>query len=76
MNTLDLHGIKHSEVQVILDQFLWENMQKNVKEVAVVTGISDQMKKIVYTCVEDYMMNCEEEYLNTGKLIIKLILKI
>jgi DNA-nicking Smr family endonuclease len=73
MNTLDLHGIKHSEVQVILDQFLWENMQKNVKEVAVVTGISDQMKKIVYTCVEDYMMNCEEEYLNPGKLIIKLI---
>ena len=73
MNTLDLHGIKHFEVQKILDQFLWENMQKNVKEVAIITGISDQMKKIVYTCVEDYMMSCEEEYLNPGKLIIKLI---
>ena len=73
MNTLDLHGIKHSEVQVILDQFLWENMQKNQKEVAVITGISDQMKKIVYICIEDYMMSCEEEYLNPGKLIIKLI---
>ena len=73
MNTLDLHGIKHSEVQVILDQFLWENMQKNVKEVAIITGISDQMKKIVYICIEDYMMSCEEEYLNPGKLIIKLI---
>jgi DNA-nicking Smr family endonuclease len=73
MNTLDLHGIKHSEVQVILDRFLWENMQKNQKEVAVITGISDQMKKIVYICIEDYMMSCEEEYLNPGKLIIKLI---
>jgi DNA-nicking Smr family endonuclease len=73
MNTLDLHGIKHSEVQILLDQFLWENMQKNQKEVAVITGISDQMKKIVYICIEDYMMSCEEEYLNPGKLIIKLI---
>jgi hypothetical protein len=48
-------------------------MQKNQKEVAVITGISDQMKKIVYICIEDYMMSCEEEYLNPGKLIIKLI---
>jgi hypothetical protein len=31
------------------------------------------MKKIVKDCVEDYMMNCEEDFLNKGKLIIKLI---
>jgi len=73
MNLLDLHGIKHSEVQVILDQFLWENMKKNQKEVAVITGHSDQMKNIVRNYVNDYNMTCQEEYLNSGKFIIKLV---
>lgn len=73
MNSLDLHGIKHSEVQTILDQFLWENMKSNQKVVSVVTGQSNQMKNIVINCVSDYNMICEEEYLNPGKLIIKLV---
>jgi len=73
MKTLDLHGIKHSEVQVLLDQFLWENMKINQKEVEVITGQSEHMKKIVKDCVEEYMMKCEEDFLNKGKLIIKLI---
>jgi DNA-nicking Smr family endonuclease len=73
MNSLDLHGIKHSEVQIILDQFLWENIKKNQKEVAVITGLSDQMKNIVRNCVDDYNMICQEEYLNPGKFIIKLV---
>ena len=73
MNTLDLHGIKHAKVQVLLDQFLWENMKNNQKEVAIITGISNQMKNIVIECVKDYMMSCEEEYLNPGKIIIKLV---
>jgi DNA-nicking Smr family endonuclease len=73
MNSLDLHGIKHSEVQVILDQFLWENMKKKVREVSVITGHSEHMKKIVKNCVEDYMMTCQEEYQNPGKIIIKLV---
>jgi DNA-nicking Smr family endonuclease len=73
MNTLDLHGIKHVEVQVLLDQFLWENMQNNQREVAVITGISNQMKNIVVECVNDYMMTCEEEYNNPGKIIVKLV---
>jgi len=73
MNTLDLHGIKHAEVQVLLDQFLWENMKNNQREVAIITGISNQMKNIVVECVNDYMMTCEEEYNNPGKIIVKLV---
>lgn len=73
MNTLDLHGIKHGEVQVILDQFIWENMKKKVREVSIITGHSEQMKKIVIDCVSDYNMTCQEEYLNPGKIIIKLV---
>ena len=73
MKQLDLHGIKHSEVKILLDQFLWENMKSNQIEVEVITGHSEHMKKIVKDCIEDYMMKCEEDFLNKGKLIIKLI---
>ena len=73
MNSLDLHGIRQSEVQVILDQCIVENMKSNQKVVSIVTGQSDQMKNIVINCVSDYNMTCEEEYLNPGKFIIKLV---
>jgi len=73
VNSLDLHGIRHSEVKVILDQFLWDNMQKKVKEISVITGHSEYMKNIVKECIYDYNMTYQEEYLNPGKLIIKLV---
>lgn len=73
MKQLDLHGIKHSEVKILLDQFLWENMKSNQREVEVITGQSEHMKKIVRDCVDEYMMTCEEDFLNKGKIIIKLI---
>lgn len=72
MKTLDLHGIKHSEVPKLVDQFLWENMSKKTTEVEIITGISDQMKKIVIETIDDYNFFCEEEFNNSGKLIIKL----
>ena len=72
MKTLDLHGIKHSEVPKLVDQFLWENMSKKTTEVEIITGISDQMKKIVIETIGDYNFFCEEEFNNPGKLIIKL----
>jgi DNA-nicking Smr family endonuclease len=73
MSSLDLHGIKHSEVQKHLDSFIWENMNKGSNEIEVITGISEQMKKIVRDIVIDYNMNCYEEPLNPGKIIIKLV---
>jgi len=48
-------------------------MKKKVREVCVITGHSEHMKKIVKDCVEDYMMTCQEEYQNPGKIIIKLV---
>lgn len=73
MNSLDLHGIKHIEVQKLVDNFIWENMQKKINEVEIITGISDQMKDIVKQTVDDYKMECTVDPLNIGKLIIKLI---
>jgi len=69
---LDLHGLKHAEVTRVVDQFLWDQIQKKSTEVEIVTGISDQMKLIVIETVKDYQFSYNEEWNNPGKLIIKL----
>lgn len=73
MKTLDLHGFKHSEVPKLIDQFLWENMNKKTTEVEIITGISDQMKLIVIETVKDYEFTYNEAWNNPGKLIISLV---
>ena len=72
MRTLDLHGVKHADVSRLLDQFIWEQINKKSREVEIITGISDQMKMIVLKTINDYQFSIEEEYNNPGKLIIKL----
>lgn len=73
MKTLDLHGFKHSEVPKLIDQFLWENMNKKTTEVEIITGISGQMKLIVIETVKDYEFTYNEAWNNPGKLIISLV---
>ena len=73
MNQLDLHGTKHSEVQKKLDDFLWENMQNGNETVDVITGISDEMKRIVSDIAKEYGMSCENDWNNLGKIIINLM---
>lgn len=72
MSTIDLHGVKHADVTSLLDSFLWENMQKNKKEVKVITGFSDQMKRIVADLVNEYNMDYHQDPKNNGVLIIKI----
>jgi DNA-nicking Smr family endonuclease len=72
MNTIDLHGVKHEDVSRLLDSFLWQNMQKKIKEVRVITGNSDEMKRIVRETLSDYGFASEEEYFNSGALIVKM----
>lgn len=71
-NKIDLHGIKHENVQRELDQFFWRMMQKNHSEVEVITGISNRMKEIVYNVSGDYNFKVEEIPMNPGSLIVKI----
>lgn len=73
MKTLDLHGVKHSDVQSMFDEFIYENMKLDTKEVEIITGISEQMKRIVRNLSDDYSMDCYDHPLNPGKIIIKLV---
>ena len=54
MNKLDLHGIRHHEVPRKVDVFLGEHLKKGTNEVTIITGHSDNMKKIVDEVLVDY----------------------
>jgi DNA-nicking Smr family endonuclease len=72
MNKIDLHGIRHLDVQRTLDSFFWEQMQKKSKSVEIVTGISHKMKEIVYETCKDYGFKIVELDFNPGILIVNL----
>tara|TARA_R110000772_G_scaffold95789_3_gene194150 strand:- start:2544 stop:2777 length:234 start_codon:yes stop_codon:yes gene_type:complete len=49
---LDLHGVKHQDVQRAVDSFLWKNHDN--LPVIIVTGNSESMKKEVINIIADY----------------------
>ena len=50
--TLDLHGVKHSEVEDrLIDFYFWRGT--NPKDTIIITGNSDAMKKIVTEWLEE-----------------------
>lgn len=59
---LDLHGIKHSEVKHKLEDFINTNYDFFTKEpeLTIITGNSNQMKKIVKEILEEYKFEIVE----------------
>tara|TARA_B100001057_G_C22217363_1_gene706927 strand:- start:86 stop:307 length:222 start_codon:yes stop_codon:yes gene_type:complete len=73
MKSLDLHGIKHVDVFREVDTFVGENIIRGVSEVEIITGYSMEMKSLVNIVLDDYGLESEEDFLNKGKLVVKLI---
>lgn len=69
---IDLHGVKHQDVQRKLDVFFWECMQKKINQVEVITGISPRMKEIVKEVCSDYGFDVIEFSFNPGSLTVDL----
>ena len=69
---IDLHGIKHQDVQRKLDIFFWDCMQKNINQAEVITGISPKMKDIVKEVCKEYGFGVIEFSFNPGSLTIEL----
>jgi len=65
--TLDLHGIKHEDVESIVEEFIC----KNEGTVKIITGYSHQMKMHVNNVLKKYDMKSRPERLvNEGALIV------
>ncbi|MAZ55493.1 MAG: hypothetical protein CMP54_00635 [Flavobacteriales bacterium] len=45
MRKLDLHGVRHGEVQILVEDFVLEN--QNYLPIKIITGNSEKMKRIV-----------------------------
>ena len=70
---LDLHGVKHEDVSRKIDVFIWDNMQRSVFQVVIITGKSESMKELVQKCLKEYGLIGYEQLVNTGILIVDLI---
>jgi len=69
---LDLHGVRHHEVQRVVDQFLTKHLYNSTNEVSIIIGNSDKMKKVVDIVLEDYNLKSEYDHMSKAKLIVKL----
>lgn len=64
---LDLHGIKHKDVEKVFDKYIFDNYLKS--EIKVITGNSVEMKKIIKDISKKYNYNRISEF--SGYLILK-----
>ena len=51
---LDLHGVKHKEVQDVLDSFIWDCIKLDIPQAEIITGNSTEMKTIVKNVLMEY----------------------
>jgi DNA-nicking Smr family endonuclease len=69
MNQLNLHGVRHNDVEHLLHSFLYRNLDN--LPVEVITGKSDQMRNIVKSVIKEYGFFCHNQHwVNEGCLII------
>jgi len=56
IKTLDLHGVRHSEVKRLVIKFVEANWDSG-NELKIITGHSPVMQKIVIGVLEDYKLD-------------------
>ena len=56
MNRLNLHGVRHADVERSVIRFVEGNWGKN-KPVVIITGNSPQMKELVRNVLDEYNLS-------------------
>ena len=69
---IDLHGIRHQDVPRAVDNGIWECMQSKAYTLTIITGMSDDMKRIVMEVAQEYGLTVHENYYNPGALTIDM----
>tara|TARA_B100001750_G_C15110303_1_gene399809 strand:+ start:303 stop:524 length:222 start_codon:yes stop_codon:yes gene_type:complete len=69
MKKLDLHGIKHEEVEDLVTCFINSNFNK--LPIEIITGNSADMQQIIKKIIQSYKLKIEPtNYINLGSYII------
>ena len=68
-NALDLHGIKHSEVYIMVEDFILQHQDH--LPLKIITGNSKKMKTIVIDAIQQHRFNYSEgDYYNRGYILV------
>jgi len=67
---IDLHGLKHKEVEDTLESMIISYYNLGSFPIRVITGHSHKMKKLLSTAVDNQKFKCHEEYHNSGAIIV------
>ena len=70
MVEIDLHGLKHKEVEDTLESMLISYYNLGSFPIRVITGHSHKMKEIVLTAIDNQKFKYHEEYHNSGATIV------
>ena len=67
--TLDLHGVKHSDVEdKLIDFFFWHGFDH--KEVNIITGNSQKMQELVMDFLDKYEFKYYISSHNLGEIVV------
>ena len=70
--TLDLNGMRYSDVPRAIDLFIGAHIQSGTLEIEIITGKSEEMKSMVRGISEDYLCSVEDVWGNPGSMIVNL----
>ena len=70
MAEIDLHGLKHKEVEDTLESMLISYYNLGSFPIRVITGHSHKMKKLLSTAVVNQKFTMREEVYNGGATIV------
>ncbi len=72
-DTLDLHGVRHSDVSRKVNIFMGEMIDSREPYLYIITGLSNEMQDIVTETLKDYKLDYEVgDFFNPGYIKIKL----
>ena len=73
MLKIDLHGFTYSKVRDILPNWLINNYNQGVDDFEIITGNSEQMKKIVKNICSENGFRAEDNWNgNSGSLLVSI----
>lgn len=69
-HTIDLHGVRHSDAPQIIHENIWRCISNQIPRLFIITGHSQEMKKIVVESAMQYNITAVESLFNPAEMIV------